>query len=416
MVERITILGGSSVYIPEFIRSLAAQKFHVKEIVLFGKEGKKLPVVANFCARLLRRTGLPAEVVHSTNLHEAVKDAKYVINHVRVGGMAARVRDETLPPKMGMLGDDVLGAGGVANALRTLPVVFGFTEVLEQVNPSALFINLTDPMGAVVEACARHTKLRVAGACDTPALYHRKVADLLNCPPGELRLNYLGVDHLGWIQDIIRNDASCMSRVLDLLERNGRSDSFDMTLVDLFRMIPATKVGLYFHLDEHLKRQRAGARFRGEVLLEAEKQILRLYEDESLNDIPALTRQRNTVWYDTTIVPMLRALEDTETREMVLCVRNDGAIRDFPDDCSVEVPAAVNKDGITPRKAGSCPRFLKGLYFMIKECDRLTVEAVRQRSYEHALQALCVNPFVPSVEAAKRFLDAVIKEEALELH
>jgi len=121
VIERLTILGGSSVYIPEFIQSLISHNLMPKEVVLFGRFGDKLTIVAEFCRRLIHRSGYPAEITTSTDLEEAVADSKYILNHIRVGGMAARVRDEKLPPVMGMIGDESLGAGGVSNALRTLP-------------------------------------------------------------------------------------------------------------------------------------------------------------------------------------------------------------------------------------------------------------------------------------------------------
>ncbi|MCL4693807.1 MAG: 6-phospho-alpha-glucosidase, partial [Candidatus Hydrogenedentes bacterium] len=98
------------------------------------------------------------------------------------------------------------------------------------------------------------------------------------------------------------------------------------------------------------------------------------------------------------------------------CVRNDGAVRDLADDCSVEIPVQISKKGIKPKKVGNCPRFLRGLFQSVKESDRLTVEAVRHKSYEFALQALTINPLVPSLDAAKKFLDRIIREEKLELH
>ena len=129
-----------------------------------------------------------------------------------------------------------------------------------------------------------------------------------------------------------------------------------------------------------------------------------------------MTRARNAIWYEETIVPLLQALEEKQDRECILCIKNEGAVRDLPDDCSVEVPVRASKQGIEPRRLGDCPRFLKGLFHSVKESDRLTVEAVKHRSYECALQALTINPLVSSLDAARAFLDRIIKEESIELH
>lgn len=414
-IDRITILGGSSVYAPEFVLSLVTHNVNVKEIVLFGRPGNKLPVVAKFCQRLVDRSGFPTKIIPSTDLKCAVSGARYIINHVRVGGMLARVRDEKLPPRQGMIGDESLGAGGFANAMRTIPVVLDMAATIQEVNPAAVFINLTNPMGILVEALVKLTKLNVLGVCDLPGATIKYVANVLRQEPSQLQVDYIGLNHFGWIQDVKIEGRSHMTRLLERIEHDS-NDGIDNGLVELFRMIPVRTVSLFFHQDEILKRQQACARFRAEVLHEAEQQILRLYQENGLCEIPELTRARNAVWYEETLVPLMLALEDKRERETILCVRNDGAIRDLPDDCSVEIPVEVSKKGAKPRKVGSCPRFLRGLFIALKESDRLTIEAVRHKSYEYALQALTINPLVPSLDCAKKYLDRLIREEHFELH
>ncbi len=415
MIDRITILGGSSVYVPEFVLSLISQNLNVKELVLHGRTPRKLEIVAQFCQRVVNRSGFPARVLHTTDVAEAVRDAKYIINQVRVGGMLARVRDEKSPPRLGMLGDESLGPGGFANALRTLPVVFRFAEVIEAVNPGAVFINLTNPLGIVVDALTKHSKLNVLGVCDLPGLLLKRIAGLIGHEPGELTFDYLGLNHMGWVQDVKHEGRSLMQRVLERLD-GETDDEMDVPLIQLFRMIPTRTVSLFYHQDQILKKQQACGRFRAEVLHEAEQQILKLYEDPHLAELPDLTRARNAIWYEETITPLIKACETKKSQEFVLCVRNDGAIRDLPDNGSVEIPVRVGKDGIVPRKVGSCPRLLKGLFTEVKESDRLTVEAVRHGSYDLALQALTIHPLVPSLDAARKYLDRVIKDEHIELH
>lgn len=415
MIDRITILGGSSVYTPELVLSIISKNLNVKEIVLLGQEGRKLQLVAGFCQRLINKSGFPAKVIASTDVRQAVVGAKYILNHIRVGGMQARMRDEMLPPKFDMIGDENLGAGGFSNAMRTLPVIFDIARKIEEVNPNAIFINLTNPMGIVVEALIKYTKLNVVGVCDLPGVYARKVAQVLQESPANLKFDYVGINHLGWIQDVKLEKRSCMSRLLEILEDHGE-DGFDYDLIELFRMIPTRHTGTYFHRAEILKKQKACSRFRAEVLHEAEQRILKLYEDEHLFEVPELTRQRNAVWYEETILPLIEALEDKTEHSIILCVRNGGCIRDLPEDSSVEVPTLVGRDGVQPQMVGSLPRFLKGVFLASKESDRLTVEAVRHRSKEYALQALTINPFVPSLETAKKYLERIVKDEHIELH
>ncbi len=415
MIDRMTILGGSSVYMPEFVLSLVSHNLHFNEIVLYGRPGRKLESVSAFCQRLIDKGGFPTRVIPSTDFESAVAGAKYVLNHVRVGGMRARVRDEKIPPRFGMIGDESLGAGGVANALRTLPIVMDFAARTEAVNPDCTFINLTNPMGTVVEALLKHTKLSVTGVCDLPGEFIRKVAAVLGRSAGDLYFDFIGVNHLGWIQDVREGKTSRMDRVLETIE-GDREDGFDYDLIKLYRMVPTSTASLFYHTDRVVKTQKRLAKFRAEILEEAEHHLLSLYENKKLKDIPPSARMRNTPWYEDTITPLIVALEQSKPRTLVLCVRNQDSIRDLPDACSVEVPVDVSSAGMKPRKVGSCPRFLRPLILSLKESERCVIEAVQHRSYEMALQALVANPLVPSVDSAREYLDRIVRDEALDLH
>jgi 6-phospho-beta-glucosidase len=415
MFERLTVLGGSSVYAPELVMSLVSHNVNVREIVLVGRSEHKLKLVSGFCQRLLDKSGFPAKVHGTENLEEALAGAACIINNIRVGGMRARLRDEKLPLKFGMVGDESLGAGGFANAMRTLPVIFEYAAAIKKHAPKAILVNLTNPIGICVEALSQHDDLQIVGISSGPAGYVRRIAEILQAPIKDVDVDYLGLHHMGWIQDVRVNGQSQMPRLLEVID-SQEDEGFDKDLIDLFRMIPTRKTSLYFHMDAELKRQKTTSRFRAEVLHEAEKQILELYKDKRLNEIPDLTRARNAAWYEEAVVPLLLALNTAKSSSLLLCVRNAGAIRDLPGDCSVELAAGVSNKGIKPRPVGDCPRFLKGLFTAVTESDRLTIEAAKHKSYDLALQALVTNPFVPSIDAAKAFLDHIHKNEELELH
>ncbi len=415
MSDRSAILGGSSVYIPEFIVSMLTHNILVKELVLMGKPGDKLEVVGKFCQRLINKNGYDTKVILETDTAAAVAGANYIVNQIRVGGMRARIRDEKSPPQFDMIGSESLGAGAVVNLLRTLPVVLEFAQVIQEVNPKAIVINMTNPVGAIVEALFRYTPLKVLGISDQPGIYTRKMADLLGRDPEAIQVNYVGLFDLGWIQDVKVDGVSRMNHLLGHLESND-DDDFDHDLIRLFRMIPTRALGMYFRRHEVLKQQQTCSRFRSEALYDAERRLIKMYQKPTLNSVPELTRQRNARWYDYTLVPLLTQFESAEPATNILCVRNSGAISDLPEDCSVEVPVCIEAKGVKPRKIGMLPYFLKGLFCALKESDRLAIEAVRHNSYENALQALAVNPFVSSLGKAKDYLDQAIRQEHFVLH
>ncbi len=415
MIDRIAVLGGSSVYIPEFIVSILTHSILVKELVLMGKPGEKLDVVGKFCQRLINKNGYDTKIILETDAVAAVAGANYIINHIRVGGMKARIRDEKTPPQFDMLGGESLGPGAVINLLRTLPVVFDFAKIIQDVNPRATVINLTNPVGALVEALYRYTALNVVGISDLPNIYTRKIAALLGREPDEIQVNYVGIYDLGWIQDVKVDGVSRMNQLLGHIE-NSDDDDFDHDLIRLFRMIPTRALGMYFHRYDTLKEQQTCSRLRSEILYDAEKRLLKMYQKSSLNAVPELARQRNARWYDYTLVPLLQQFEAPDNATNILCVKNDGAITDLPDESCVEVPVTISAKGLKHRKIGMLPHFLKGLFCSLKESDRLAIEAVRHNSYDNALQALAVNPFVPSLNKAKEYLDRALRQEGFALH
>lgn len=414
MIGRVAILGGSSVYTPEFISSVIARNLAIGEIVLIGRTEGKLQLVSAFSQRMLDKNGFPTKIVATTDVAEGVKGSNYILNQIRVGGMMARARDERVPPMFDMIGDETLGAGGIANAFRTLPVVLEYARVIERAAPEATLINLTNPMGTIVEALNKITSMNVIGICDVPTVYTKRIAKILNTDSRDIWVDYFGLNHIGWIQDVKVDGRSQMERLLDRITRK-KPDGFDVELVELFRMIPTRFVSFFFRKDDILKKQKELVKYRGEELYEAEQLILEQYEDEDLCEVPELTKDRNAVWYEQSIIPLVEGLESDEERELVLCVKNNGALKELPEEAAVEVPAVVSKKGIQVRKVGESPCFLKGLFYSVKASERLTVEAVIQNSYDLALQALVIHPLVPSLNAARGFLDKMIEDENLTL-
>jgi len=414
VIHRITVLGGSSVYVPELVNAIIARNLPVEEIVLFGHSGRKLETVAEFCRRLINRAGYPTLIIPATDIRAAVEGAKYIVNQMRVGGMKARFRDESLPPQFDLMGNEQIGAGAVTNALRSLPVLLEYARIIEESAPEAVVINLMNPVGIVVDALTRLTRLKVVGVCDLARRYSGKIAAILGLPPAELEIDYFGLYHFGWIQDARYDGRSRMAQLVEALENTDDPD-FDRELISLFRMIPTREAAIYFRRGDILRDQKRNQRYRAEILIEAESQILRIYEDPRVDMIPEVTRQRNATWYEESVLPLLESFEGHRAVKPVICVPNRGSILDLPEDVCVEIPAVIQGGEISARRVGALPRFLRGLFCMLKESDRLVIEAVRNRSFELALQALAVNPFVDSLVSAKKYLEKVVRTENLNL-
>lgn len=414
VIHRITVLGGSSVYVPELVNAIISRNLPVEEIVLFGHPGRKLETVAEFCRRLIGRAGYPTLIIPETDIRAAVQNAQYIVNQMRVGGMKARFRDESLPPQFDLMGSEQIGAGAVTNALRSLPVLLEYARVIEEAAPDAMVINMMNPVGMVVETLTRLTRLRVVGVCDLARKYRVKIGSILGLPPAELEVDYFGLFHFGWIQDVRYDGRSRMAQLVEAIENTDDPD-FDRELVSLFRIIPTREAALYFRRGDVQRDQKRSQRYRSEMLIEVESQILRIYEDPRVDMIPEVTRQRNATWYEESVLPLLESFEGHREVKPVICVPNRGSILDLPEEVCVEIPVVIQGREITARRVGALPRFLRGLFCMLKESDRLVIEAVRNRSFELALQALAVNPFVDSLVSAKKYLEKVVRTENLNL-
>ncbi len=415
MIDRIALNGGSGVNTPAFVASIIAKNLPVAEVALIGRSECKLNLVAAFCQRLLDKNGFPTRVIPTCSLEEGVRGASYVINQIRVGGMAARVRAERVPPCFGMIGDEGVGAGAIMNAIRSVPEVLKIAKEVEQVNPDCYFINLTNPVGILVEAIHQNTNLKVVGACNAPMFCVSKLCEILHVDPELLDVDYFGLNHFGWIQDIRANGRSQLDRLVDRIYKK-QLNGFDPEIVRVFRMVPVPFVSFYFRTNALLKRQQARVKYRGEELLEMEQELLRTYQANATTELPQRLKDRNPVWYKTAVLPLISALESESSMEMICCIPNRGCIRDLDEDASIEVTTRVDKKGIVPaRQIGESPPLLKGIFNTLKTSDRLAIEAAIKRSYDLALQALAIHPLVSSIAMAEKYLEHTNQEENLGL-
>src|SRR5690348_2233168 len=200
---RLTVVGGGSTYTPELVDGVARLRdvLPVDELVLLDPDRHRLDVVGGVSARMLARAGHPARLVTTSDVDAAVADADVVLLQLRVGGQAARDRDETWPLEYGCVGQETTGAGGLAKALRTVPVVLDVAERVRQLAPKAWLVDFTNPVGIVTRALldAGH---RAVGLCNVAIGVQRGVADLLGVRPADVALDHVGLNHLTWVRQV----------------------------------------------------------------------------------------------------------------------------------------------------------------------------------------------------------------------
>lgn len=398
---KLVVLGGSSVASPELVSALVPHASALPlRITLVGRDETKLERVGKICQQLASPAGL--RVDWTTGAARALEGAHFVLNQIRVGGLPARAFDESFPHRFEIPGEETVGPGGFANALRTIPVCVQYARQAEQYEPDAWFINLTNPAGMIQRALAQTTKLRVVSVCDSPVTLMEHVAHLVQAPYTELQFDYVGMLHFGWIVGVRHNGVDLMPRALENIAQLPGLVA-DARLVQAMGAIPHPYLNYFFAPETILARQRAKGHTRAGELQALETELLDAYEAGDAQ----IAKKRAAVWYEKIIVPVLLAL--VRGGEAIVNARNDASAPWLPPDTILETFCRINAREITPRPAAPAPRDVQAMLQNNAAYEALAVDAVLNDSYETAWRALRLNPLVANAAQAREILDLIWK-------
>lgn len=167
---KLVILGGGGFRVPLVYRALLGDRSpgRVSEVVLHDLDPARLAAIGGVLAELATGTSDAPSVTTSTDIDDALRGADFVFSAIRVGGLDGRAADESVAAGCGVLGQETVGAGGVAYGLRTVPVAIDIARRISVHAPDAWVINFTNPAGMVTEAMSTHLGNRVIGICDSP--------------------------------------------------------------------------------------------------------------------------------------------------------------------------------------------------------------------------------------------------------
>ena len=389
-MARVVVLGGSGVATPELALSLAhhPELAQSVELVLVGRSEHKLQRVAAMCARLVQgRSNL--QVSYATDARAALEGAELVINQIRVGGLQARAFDETFPRDYGLPGEETVGPGGFANALRTIPVVLEYARLIEEAAPKATLLTFTNPNSYVQYAISRYTAVCAIGLCDSPVTLIRSIATLLGARAEELSVDYVGMHHYGWVTGVRWQRQDVMPQILSRAGEIPRLDT-EPELIRAMGAIPHHYMKYIFHPDRLLAQQR-GKPARAAQLLELQEEILAAYAGEA-ESVPEVLSKRGAVWYDAIIVPVMVALLENRPVRHIVNIPNGTALPWLPPGAIIEVPALLEEGRARPLPPLEVPAAVRALIAQNCAYEMLAVEAIVERSYGKALQALLLNP------------------------
>jgi len=413
---KAAVIGAGSTYMPELIEgfidrqeSLDFQSFYLMDI---NKE--KLEVVVGLAKRMLLSKGFTGRVVLTDDLDESVADADYIFAQIRVGGMAARIRDEKIPLKHGLLGQETTGAGGFMNALRTVPVMLDIARRIEKLAPGAWLINFSNPSGIIAEALLNHTKVKMVGLCNCFINMHADIAKSIGT--ADFDYDYVGLNHLSWItsvrsggrellSELIKSSGAKMKNIPDL--------NYDDELIEALPGIPSSYLSYYYLRDKQLQKCLDAEKTRGEACVELEKSLMEQYKNPALNEKPKELAERGGALYSTAAVSVVDAIENGKNEYHVVNVKNSGALPFMDDNDVVEVKCLVNREGALPVKVSGLDNlFIKGLMQAVKAYEKLTVQAAIGGRRADALAALMVHPLIGDYNRALAALDEMIKANA----
>jgi 6-phospho-beta-glucosidase len=414
---KIAVVGGGSTYTPELIEGLAARpdRLPIDELVLLDIDPGRLEVVGGLADRMLRRLEWPGRLVLTAARSEALDGAHFVLLQLRVGGQAARLVDETLPPKFGSLGQETTGAGGFAKALRTVPVVLDIAEeTSRRAAAGAWIVDFTNPVGIVSQALldAGH---RAIGLCNVAIGLQRRFASWFGVTPGQVELEHVGLNHLSWERAIKVDGVDRLPDVLaDGAERISREMGLPADLILALHAIPSYYLRYYYFRDEVVAKQRDGHSRAAEVM-DIETQLLELYRDPSLTEKPALLENRGGAYYSVAAAQLIASLHDGAGDVQVVDVRNEGSLPDLPRNAVVEVPARIDRQGAHPLSLAPLSPEMRGLVQQVKAFEELTIRAALSGDRSSALRALLANPLIGRWELATELLDAILEANAAHL-
>jgi 6-phospho-beta-glucosidase len=407
---KVTVVGGGSTYTPELVDGIARlqHQFDVAELVLTDPAEQRLALVAGVSQRIFARYGYSGQISFTTDLDRAVADAAIVLLQLRVGGQAARAVDESLPLRCGCVGQETTGTGGLAKALRTVPVILEIAERVSRLAAKdAWIIDFTNPVGIVTRALLDHDH-RAVGLCNVAIGNQRAAAALLGVESAQVALDHVGLNHLTWTRRVLINE---QDRLPELLATSaealaGRS-GLPAELLRRLGVWPSYYLR-YFYEHDHVVEQQRSKPSRAQEVAEIESQLLEIYADPAVDEKPALLQQRGGAYYSDAAVDLMASLITDRGDVQVVNLRNHGTLAFLDDQAVIEVPAQVNAQGPQPQTLRPVDPLLAGLIAHVSAYEELALDAAIRGGRERVFRALLAHPLIGQHDIADKLTDLLI--------
>ncbi|MGW1229346.1 6-phospho-beta-glucosidase [Streptomyces sp. NPDC001515] len=410
---KLAVVGGGSTYTPELIDGFARLRdtLPVEELVLVDPAADRLDLVGGLARRIFAKQGHPGRIVTTADLDAGVADADAVLLQLRVGGQAARNQDETWPLECGCVGQETTGAGGLAKALRTVPVVLDIAERVRRTNPDAWIIDFTNPVGIVTRALLQAGH-KAVGLCNVAIGFQRKFARLLDVAPAEVHLDHVGLNHLTWELGVRLGGPGGENVLPRLISEHGAAIADDLhmprAIVDRLGVVPSYYLR-YFYAHDEVVREMGTKPSRAAEVAAMEKELLTMYGDPALDEKPELLAKRGGAFYSEAAVDLAASLlGGGGSAHQVVNTYNNGTLPFLPDDAVIEVQAKVDRSGAVPLAVDAVDPLYAGLIADVTAYEDLALRAALHGGRDRVFKALLAHPLIGQFAYAEALTDKLI--------
>ncbi len=409
---KLAVIGGGSTYTPELADGLGRLAPAVSEVVLVDPDEARLAAVGPVSARIMRRHGHQGLLRWTTDADDGLDGAGAVLIQLRVGGQAARNRDETWPLDFCCVGQETTGAGGLAKALRTVPLVLELAELARRrAAAGAWIIDFTNPVGIVTRALldAGH---RAVGLCNVAIGLQRYFAQLLRVAPERVTLDHIGLNHLSWERAVLVDGVDQLPAILSAnLDEVAGHVQLAPGVMESTGLVPSYYLRYFYAHDEVVEHQKQAPTRAAEVAM-IEDELLKLYADPELDVKPEALTRRGGAFYSEAAVALLASLLDDARDVQVVNMRNHGTLPFLPDSAVIEGPAVIGSGGPSPVPAAPVPPLPRGLIAHVSAYEELAVDAALRGGRARVAAALLAHPLIGQFGLAQDMADRLIAENA----
>ncbi len=426
----VVIAGGGSTFTPGIVMMLLdnLDKFPIRQIKFYDNLESRQKHIADACEIILRERAPEIDFMSTTDPEKAFSDVDFVMAHIRVGLYAMREKDEKIPLKYGVIGQETCGPGGIAYGMRSIGGVLEILDYMEKYSPNAWMLNYSNPAAIVAEATRRlRPNSKIINICDMPVGIEHRMAKAIGIDRKDMVVRYFGLNHFGWWTDIRdKSGNDLMPKIKEHVRKYGysvreeiESQHTDKSWMHTFEKakeiyavdpdtLPNTYLKYYLFPQDEVEHADPNYTRANEVMDGREKRVFA----ECDRIAAAGTAKDTTLEVDehaSFIVDLACAIAYNTHERMLLIVPNNGAISNFDPTAMVEIPCIVGSKGYEPLAQGEIPRFQKGLMEQQVAVEKLVVEAWIEGSYQKLWQALTLSKIVPNARIAKQILDDLIE-------